>query len=78
MKKRRGRKGRAGEAFCMTFEEAEARLSKERKAELARRMWRGEALPDGLSEEEKGFCFGLYVYEEYEQREQLRRYFEEG
>ena len=52
-------------------------LSAERKAELARRMWRGEALPDGLSEEEKGFCFGLYVYEEYEQREQLRRYFEE-
>lgn len=61
----------------LTFEQAEARLTPARRAQLARLMWEDAPLPQDLSEAEKAFCFGLYVYEEYEQREILRSYFEQ-
>ena len=60
----------------MTFEQAEASLSQERKADLARLMWEKSTLPDDLTEPEKVFCFGLYALEEYEERSAIRRYFE--
>lgn len=60
----------------MTFEQAEERLSQDRKAQLARLMWEGSALPDGLNQTEKVFCFGLYALAEYEERDAIRRYFE--
>lgn len=59
----------------MTFEEAEAALAAARKSQLARLMWEGASLPDTLTEAERTFCFGLYVYTEYEQRDMLKKYF---
>ena len=38
-------------------------------------MWDGAGLPQDLSPEEKVFCFGLYVFCEYEQRDELKKYF---
>ena len=59
----------------MNFEQAEAQLSKERKSELAYLMWNHIALPSDLSSAEQVFCFGLYTYMEYEQPDEIKRYF---
>ncbi|HJC72364.1 MAG TPA: hypothetical protein H9698_06180 [Candidatus Ruthenibacterium merdavium] len=60
----------------MTFEQAEECLSAGRKEELARLMWDNRPLPDELTQAERVFCFGLYAFAEYEQRDVIRRYFQ--
>lgn len=59
----------------MNFEQAEAMLTAPQKERLARLLWDGAELPQDLSEPEKVFCFGLYVFCEYEQRDELKKYF---
>lgn len=60
----------------MTFEQAEECLCAQRKDELARLMWDNAPLPDDLTQAERVFCFGLYAFAEYEQRDVIRRYFQ--
>ena len=62
----------------MTFEQADAQLSHPRKAQLAALVKAGGALPDALSEAERAFCFGLYVYLEYEDGGALDAYLGAG
>lgn len=59
----------------MSFEQAEEMLTAAQKERLARLMWDGDDLPQDLSDAEKVFCFGLYVFCEYEDRDQLKKYF---
>lgn len=59
----------------MSFEQAEAMLTAPQKERLARLMWDGADLPQDLSNAEKVFCFGLYVFCEYEDRDELKKYF---
>ena len=58
----------------MTFEQAEECLSAGRKEELARLMWDNRPLPDELTQAERVFCFGLYAFAEYGERDVVRGY----
>ena len=55
-----------------TFEQAAAALAPGRAAFLARQIWDRTPLPSGLTEDEKTFCFGLSLFEEYGDRDAIR------
>ncbi len=59
----------------LNFEQAEAMLEPQRRAELAKLMWDGAALPQVLTPAEKVFVFGLYTFIEYEDKDKLKAYF---
>ena len=60
----------------LTFEQALEILEPQQTARLAKALWEGRELPQGLTPIEKTVAFGLYTYVQYEQREELKRYFE--
>ncbi|WP_367924801.1 hypothetical protein [uncultured Ruthenibacterium sp.] len=55
-----------------TFEQAAAALEPKRSAQLAQWIWDHVPLPQNLSEDEKIFCFGLSLFEEYGDRDAIR------
>ncbi len=59
----------------LTFEEAEAMLTPERRSELARCMLDSNAaMPADLTEAERTFFFGLSIFCEYESRDEVEAY----
>lgn len=59
----------------MTFEEAEALLTPERRSDLARCMLDPDAaMPADLNEAERTFFFGLSIFCEYESRDEVEAY----
>lgn len=60
-----------------TFEQAAAALGPDRTSRLARLVWERIPLPSDLTEDEKTFCFGLSLFEEYEDRDAIRAWLKE-
>lgn len=59
----------------LNFEQVEKMIPAQRKDELARLLWQGNPLPENLTAAEKIFAFGLYTFIEYEDKQQLKKYF---
>ena len=60
-----------------SFEQAAAALRPQKTAQLARLIWERRPLPANLTEDEKIFCLGLSLYEEYEDRDAIRAWLNE-
>ena len=61
----------------MSFFLAAASLGPDRNSRLARLIWVRVPLPSDLTEDEKTFCFGLSLFEEYEDRDAIRAWLNE-